>query len=123
MATGGRVLHHLMRWLPDESTVVFLVGFQARGTRGRTIESGAPSVKIFGQQVPIRARVEKLSSLSAHADRSELLRWLRSCSGSPKQALVVHGEPPASQSFSDSLRKEFSWNSAVAEYARTVDIC
>jgi metallo-beta-lactamase family protein len=76
MATGGRILHHLRNRLPDPRTTVLLVGFQAAGTRGRSLQDGAAALKMFGEQVPVRARVATLHGLSAHADREETLRWL-----------------------------------------------
>ena len=122
MATGGRILHHLKLWLPEESTTVVFVGFQAEGTRGRTILSGAPDVKIFGESVPIRAQVEELTGLSAHADRSELLRWLKSCSGTPAKVRVVHGESETADSFAGAIRQSLKWDAAPAEYLETVEV-
>ena len=103
MASGGRVLHHLARLLPDARTTVLLVGFQAAGTRGRTLQDGARSVKIFGEYVPVRARVEDLTGLSAHADRDELVDWVRSAPRVPKQIFIVHGEPSGSFELRDRL--------------------
>ncbi|HET6439016.1 MAG TPA: MBL fold metallo-hydrolase [Anaeromyxobacter sp.] len=93
MATGGRVLHHLARRLPDPHTTVLLVGFQAAGTRGARLQQGATSVKIHGEAVPVNARVATLSGFSAHADESEILRWLGSFPARPRQTFLVHGEP------------------------------
>lgn len=81
MATGGRILHHLAQRLPDPRTTVLLVGFQAAGTRGRSLEEGAEQLKMFGQLVPVHARVERIDALSAHADSVEILRWLGASSG------------------------------------------
>lgn len=122
MVTGGRILHHLRNWLPREETTVLFVGYQAKGTRGDTIQSGAREVKIFGQYVPIRATVESIGGLSAHGDRDELLRWLASCSGSPKQVKIVHGEPPASAAFAQSINEKFGWRTTVAEHQETVEV-
>ncbi len=95
MVTGGRVLHHLMQRLPDPKNLVLFIGFQAPGTRGFTIKSGASEVKIFGQQVPIRAQVAALEQFSDHADTPELLEWLHTFKRPPKETYLVHGEPPA----------------------------
>ena len=103
MASGGRVLHHLARLLPDRRSTVLLVGFQAAGTRGRSLLDGARSVKIFGEYVPVRAHVENLSGFSAHADRDELVRWISAMPAPPAQVFVVHGEPSAAAGLQHAL--------------------
>ena len=122
MVTGGRILHHMRNLLPKESTTVLFVGYQAEGTRGRTVQSGAEDVKIFGEKIPIRAEVESISGLSAHGDKDELHRWLKSCSGSPGRVKIVHGEPDSSSTFSEGLRSEFSWESSPAAYLETIEV-
>jgi metallo-beta-lactamase family protein len=101
MATGGRVLHHLKRFLPDERSTVLLVGYQAAGTRGRTLADGAEELKIHGRYVPVRANVRQLGGLSAHADYGELVDWLRASEVAPRRVFVTHGEPAAA----DALRR------------------
>src|SRR5262249_50905473 len=91
MATGGRVLHHLKQRLPDSRNTVLLPGFQSGGTRGRALQDGARYVRIHGQDVPVRAKVEKIDGLSAHADRGELLRWFAGFESPPKMTYIVHG--------------------------------
>lgn len=122
MATGGRILHHLKHWLPREEATVLFVGFQAEGTRGRTILDGSPDVKIFGNYVPIRAHVENMSSMSAHGDYSELIRWLKSGSGSPKHIKIVHGEKQAGAAFVGHLQQQLGWQSSMASYLETIDV-
>ncbi|MBP9837073.1 MAG: MBL fold metallo-hydrolase [Proteobacteria bacterium] len=122
MVNGGRVMHHLMQWLPEEQTTVLFVGYQAEETRGRTILRGEREVKIFGQRVPIRARVQEISGLSAHGDRRELLRWLKSSTGTPDMVRITHGEPDSSAAFSELINKEFSWKAQPAKYLETVEI-
>src|SRR6185437_12119602 len=95
MATGGRILHHLAQRLPDPRNLVLFIGFQAPGTRGATIKSGAKEVKIFGQMVTIRAQVAALEQFSDHADTPELLQWLRTFPQKPEVTYLVHGEPAA----------------------------
>ena len=95
MATGGRVLHHLARRLPDPRTAVLLVGFQATGTRGWTLQSGAPTVRIHGEDVPVKARVATISGFSAHAHEAEISRWLATFPSPPARTFLVHGEPAA----------------------------
>jgi metallo-beta-lactamase family protein len=101
MATGGRVLHHLRRFLPDPASTVLLVGYQSAGTRGRALEDGTDELKIHGQYVPVRAGVRKLAGLSAHADYAELIEWLRRSAVRPQRVFVTHGEPAAA----DALRR------------------
>ncbi len=95
MATGGRVLHHLARRLPEPRNTVLLVGYQAAGTRGWSLQNGAATLRMHGEDVPVRARVATLSGLSAHADEAELSRWLRTFPTPPRRTFLVHGEPAA----------------------------
>jgi len=104
MATGGRVLHHLARRLPDERTTVLLVGYQAAGTRGHLLESGARSVRIHGEDVPVRARVVALSCFSAHGDKDEVGRWLDGLPSPKPTVFCVHGEPGALAAAAERLR-------------------
>lgn len=122
MVNGGRILHHMLNHLGDERTTVLFVGYQAEETRGRTILSGAPTVKIFGQQVPVRAHVEEISGLSAHGDRTELIRWLKSCSGTPKAVRIIHGEPGPSAFFAEEVKKNMGWDARPAEYLETIEV-
>jgi metallo-beta-lactamase family protein len=116
MATGGRVLHHLRQRLPDPRSTVLLVGYQAVGTRGRALEEGARWLRIFGADVPVRARVETEPRLSAHADAHELLRWLRTATRPPRRLFVVHGEPEAAAALADRVRRELGWSVSVPAY-------
>ena len=95
MATGGRVLHHLARRLPDPNTTVLLVGFQAAGTRGAQLQEGAAAVRIHGEEVPVKARVASISGFSAHADEGEIVRWLDTFPAAAGRTFLVHGEPVA----------------------------
>ena len=113
MATGGRILHHLRRFLPDPRNAVLLVGFQAAGTRGRSLHDGADELKIHGQYVKVRARVVQVQGLSAHADYAELLEWLRKSGVSPRRAFVTHGEPAAADALRRRLRDQLGWNALV----------
>jgi metallo-beta-lactamase family protein len=113
MASGGRVLHHLRRRLPDQRTTVLLVGYQAVGTRGRSLQDGAPSVRIFGEEVPVRAHVETVHGLSAHADADGLLRWLATASRRPARVFVVHGDPAAAAALAGRIRTELGWDVTV----------
>jgi metallo-beta-lactamase family protein len=110
MATGGRVLHHLRRFLPDHRNTVLIVGFQAGGTRGRSLIDGASEIKMFGEYVPVRAKIARLDGLSAHADSAELLDWLGAASIDPKRVFVTHGEPSAADAFRRRLVERFGWD-------------
>lgn len=122
MVTGGRVLHHLMQRLPDPKNLVLFIGFQAPGTRGYTIKNGAPTVKIFGQEVPIRAQVESLEQFSDHADPPELLAWLHTFQRPPRHTYLVHGEPAASSQLREAIKKDLGWDVQVAAYREKVPI-
>jgi metallo-beta-lactamase family protein len=120
MATGGRILHHLQRFLPDERTTVLLVGFQAAGTRGRSLADGADELKLLGQYVPVRARVVQVEGLSAHADYREMLDWLAAARLAPRRVFVTHGEPAAADAFRRRLRDTFGWDVTVPEHGTAV---
>lgn len=113
MASGGRVVHHLEKFLPDRANSVALVGFQAAGTRGRSLMDGADSVKIHGRYVPVRAEVCDLSGFSVHADGSELIDWLRTATREPSGVFVVHGEEEASLALRRRIIDELGWNAVV----------
>ncbi len=122
MVTGGRIQHHLMQRLPDPRNAVVFIGFQAPGTRGFTIKSGAPEVKMFGQMIPIRAQVAALEQFSDHADTRELLEWLRSFSNKPAVTYLVHGEPGASSQLRDAMTKELGWNVQIAQWMQKAPV-
>jgi metallo-beta-lactamase family protein len=122
MVTGGRILHHLAQRLPDPKTLVIFVGFQAPGTRGFTIKSGAPEVKIFGEMVPVRAQIAALEQFSDHADTPELLEWLRTFPQKPGVTYLVHGEPAASAALQAEMAKALGWNVQVAGWMEKVEV-
>ncbi len=122
MVTGGRVLHHLAQRLPDPKNLVIFIGFQAPGTRGAIIKSGAAEVKIFGEFIPIRAQIAALEQFSDHADPPELLEWLRTFKNIPGATYLVHGEPAAALQLRDRMKKELGWNVQVAEYMERVGV-
>lgn len=113
MATGGRVVHHLLGMLPDPKHSVLLVGYQAAGTRGRYLADGAPAIKMYGQYVPVNAEVVQVGSFSVHADADELVAWLQNAAERPKAAYVVHGEAAAADAFAKRLRKDLHWLAVV----------
>jgi metallo-beta-lactamase family protein len=122
MASGGRVLHHLKAFAPDARNSILFAGFQAAGTRGAAMVSGAPTIKIHGQQVPIRAEVTQLDSLSAHADRDELLAWIGALPSAPQRVFVTHGEPVAADALRQAIEERHRWPCSVPEYRDAVEL-
>jgi metallo-beta-lactamase family protein len=122
MVTGGRILHHMAQRLPDPKNLVIFIGFQAPGTRGAIIKSGAHEVKIFGAFVPIRAQIAALEQFSDHADPPEMLEWLRTFKNQPSTTYLVHGEPAAASQLRDRVQKELGWDVKVAEYMERVEV-
>ncbi len=116
MATGGRVLHHLFHHLPHEKNGVIMVGFQAEETRGRRILEGEPSVRIYGNEVPVRAKVYTVEGLSAHADQDELMDWAEGFCEKPKMTFIVHGEKKSAEALSVKLNEELGWNTIIPQY-------
>ncbi|MFB3922555.1 MAG: MBL fold metallo-hydrolase RNA specificity domain-containing protein [Terriglobia bacterium] len=122
MATGGRVLHHLERCLPDHRNTVLFVGFQGAGTRGQIILSGAESVKMHGHEVRIRAHVERMDNLSAHADYGEILGWLGQFKKPPQKTFLVHGEPKASEALKSRVTERLRWDVSIPQYLERVTL-
>ncbi|AMO25621.1 MBL fold metallo-hydrolase [Ramlibacter solisilvae] len=122
MATGGRVVHHLKAFAPHQRNAIVLAGYQAGGTRGATIASGARSVRIHGQEVPIRAEVAQLDDLSAHADAGEILQWLRGFSIVPRRTFITHGEPDAADAMRQHIERELGWEVHMPYYLESVDL-
>ncbi len=110
MCNGGRIQHHLKARIDDPSTVVLFVGYQATGTLGRELLEGTEFVKIFGEELEVKARIERMTSLSAHADQAEIMHWLRGFKHPPKTTFIVHGEPEPRQILAQKVRDEFGWN-------------
>jgi metallo-beta-lactamase family protein len=120
MATGGRVLHHLARFLPDSRSTVILVGFQAEGTRGRRLQCHERVLKLLGRYVPVRATVVDVPELSVHADRDELLDWMRSAPDAPETTFVVHGEPDAAAALCRAIEGDLGRAAVVPKYLERV---
>lgn len=109
MCEAGRIRHHLLHNLPRSSSTVLITGFQAQGTLGRKLVEGARSVRLFGEDVPVRAKIHVLDGLSAHADKNALLGWARHFREPPRKTFVVHGEEQSAQEFANSLHSELGW--------------
>jgi metallo-beta-lactamase family protein len=121
MMTGGRILHHLKQRLPQARNTIVLGGFQAAGTRGRSLQDGAKRIRIHGKDVKVLAAVEQVPGLSGHADRGGLLRWLEPIK-SVKSVFLVHGEVPSAESFAQTLRAQRGWNVHVPDLGQTQEL-
>jgi len=122
MVTGGRIVHHLIRRLPDPSNTVIFIGFQAPGTRGALIKAGAASIKLFGEDVRIRAQIAALEQFSDHADTPELLEWLSTFKQKPSETYLVHGEPAAATALRDAMTEKLGWKVEIAEWLEKVEV-
>jgi metallo-beta-lactamase family protein len=122
MATGGRVLHHLAKCLPDARHTILFVGFQAEGTRGRALVDGAREVKIHGGMVPVAAKIARIDSMSAHADQSEIVRWLQTFRTAPRQTYLVHGEPAAQDALKAHIEQTLRWNVHVPQHGEKAEV-
>ena len=122
MLSGGRVLHHAMRILPDPDATIVFVGYQAAGTRGRRIIDGEDEVKIMRSWIPVKCHVEQISGFSAHADWKAVLKWLHGLKTKPRMAFTTHGEPEAASAMAGHIRDEFGWNVMVPEYGQTFEL-
>ena len=122
MATGGRVLHHMAAALPDRRNTVLFVGHQAIGTRGRQLVDGAKEVRIHGQQIPVVAQIAKIDSMSAHADRGEILRWLGTLPRKPGRLCLVHGEPPARDALRTLIKERLNWEAHTPQQGERIPV-
>lgn len=121
MMNGGRILHHLARRLPDPKTTVLVAGYQAKGTRGRTLVDGAEVLRIHGRDIPVRAVVQRVDALSGHADRHEIDRWLGSLPA-PRRTFLVHGEPPAANAMAEFLKARRGWDVHIPNIGEAADL-
>lgn len=122
MMTGGRVMHHAMRVLPDENATVVFVGYQAAGTTGRRIQDGEREVRIMKNWIPVRCRVERVEGFSAHADWKAVLRWLEGLPAQPQTVFTTHGEPDAAEAMAQHIRDRFGWTVRVPVYEETFEL-
>lgn len=122
MATGGRVVHHLKAFAPDHRNTILFAGFQAQGTRGQALVSGAETIRIHGADVPVRAEVRVLDGLSAHADEGEILQWLASLREPPRETFLTHGEPLASDLLRRAVQDRLGWSCRAPEHLEAVEL-
>ena len=120
MITGGRVMHHLRQRLPDPKTTVLLVGFQAEGTRGRSLQDGNKEIKMLGEVIPVRAKIKTIGGFSAHADQAEILRWLGNFKRPPRKTYVIHGEANESSTLASILKDKHGWDVELPRHEQTV---
>jgi metallo-beta-lactamase family protein len=116
MCTGGRIKYHLANNISRPQSSIMFVGYQAVGTLGRQIIEGAKKVRILGQQYPVKANIVQVHGFSAHADRYELLTWLKGLQSPPRKVFVIHGETESASNFADYLHRQTGWNVSVPAY-------
>lgn len=122
MMTGGRILHHLYHRLRNPNDTVVVSGYQAEGTRGRKLVDGEATIRIFGEEVPVKCKVENMTSLSGHADKDELFEWMKGFKQSPKMVFTVHGEKDNIEAYSNAIKEHFGWNVFQPVYLESVDL-
>lgn len=122
MASGGRVVHHLKAFAPKSNNTILFAGFQAAGTRGAALVDGVKEIKIHGEYVPVRAKVEIISNLSAHADYLEIIDWLRGFESAPRKTFIIHGEPLAADAMRLHVEEQLHWRTEVPDYLETVNL-
>jgi metallo-beta-lactamase family protein len=122
MMTGGRILHHMSNRLKNPNDTILIAGYQAEGTRGRNLLDGKPTIKIYGEEVPVKCKVEYMSSMSGHADREELFQWMNNFENKPKLTFCVHGEGQKLLNYAAEIREKLGWNVSVPDYLEKVDL-
>lgn len=122
MATGGRVVHHLRQYLSDPNSTILFTGYQAGGTRGAALMNGAQSIRMFREDIPVRARIASLSNLSAHADYQEMLDWLAQLGRAPRGVFVTHGEPAAADALRARIEQQLGWSAQVPDYCENIEL-
>ena len=122
MITGGRVLTYLKQLIDEASTTVLIVGYQAEGTRGRQLLEGAHELKFFGRYYPVKATVEHIDSLSAHADQAGIINWLSEVKNSPQNTFLIHGEGNALDTLRVKIKDTYKWEVTIPKLNQVVEI-
>lgn len=122
MATGGRVVHHLKNCIQDARNAVIFTGFQARGTRGEALVNGADHIRIHGRDLRVKAQIHQLNMLSAHADREEILEWLKTFNHNPNKTYLTHGEPESALALKELISERLHWPVTIPEYGQRVTL-
>ncbi len=122
MMTGGRILHHMYHRLRNPQDTILIAGYQAEGTRGRSLVEKQPTIRIFGEDVPVNCKVENMSSFSSHADHEELFRWMSNFKDSPKMTFTIHGEGQSLELYATSIRERLNWHVIVPTYLESLSL-
>lgn len=122
MLTGGRILHHVAAYGPDPKNAIILSGYQAGGTRGATLAAGERELRIYGEDIKIRAEVIQMESLSAHADADGIIAWMKAAAKEPRMTYITHGDPDASDALRIRIKRELGWRARVPEHLESIDI-
>ncbi|MCG9972803.1 MBL fold metallo-hydrolase RNA specificity domain-containing protein [Christiangramia crocea] len=122
MLTGGRILTYLKQFIDNPNTHLILTGYQAEGTRGRQLEEGTHEIKIRGRYYPVKAKIERIESLSAHADQKELIEWCKNIRNIPEEVFLIHGERQAADAFRVKLESEFNWNIRIPKLEDKIEL-
>lgn len=122
MATGGRVLHHIEQFAPDSRNLILFAGYQAGGTRGANLVHGAKELKMHGRMIPVNAEVVMLEGMSAHADQSEILGWLKKLPQAPKTIFVTHGEPEGASAMQLAIQDKLEWNAEIPQHLEAKEL-
>jgi metallo-beta-lactamase family protein len=122
MMTGGRIMHHLTRFLPDANSTILIVGYQAAGTLGRKLYEGTKSVRVYGQEIEVKARVEAIGAFSAHGDQNKLTRWVQPEDGKIPKIFLVHGDSEAQDVFATHLRHELRAEVVVPKLGESFEV-
>ena len=119
MMEGGRILHHVKAFLPDERNTILLTGYQAQGTRGDRLLKGETELKIHGELIPVRAKIVLMQNMSAHADYEEILRWLKNLKHPPRKVFITHGDQESTISLKKKIEDAYHWRCIIPEYLQT----
>jgi metallo-beta-lactamase family protein len=122
MMTGGRILHHMYNRLPRKNDTLLISGYQAAGTRGRKLVEGNPTIRIFGEEIPVNCHVENLTSLSGHADKKELFTWMANFETPPEKVFTIHGEGENLVVYGENIREKLEWKVIQPEYLEAVEL-
>lgn len=122
MLTGGRILHHIAAYGPDPKNAIVLSGYQAGGTRGAVLAAGERELRIYGEDIKIRAEVIQMESLSAHADSDGLIAWMKAAETEPRMTYITHGEPEAADALRIRIKRELGWRARVPEHLELISI-
>jgi metallo-beta-lactamase family protein len=122
MMNGGRIQHHLIRYLSDKRSTILIIGYQASGTLGRRLYSGEKQVDVLGERVEVRASIVSIGAYSAHADQPQLLNWIKSAEALPKHIYCTHGEEDAAAALATLITDELKVRADVPRPGDTVEV-